>query len=59
MKRFGETGELLVEEAGKVGGEVGLLEAVLGWLEEDLRERGPRNVVPSVHKAYADLEKIE
>jgi CCR4-NOT complex subunit CAF16 len=62
VKRFGETRELLEEEAEKKGkdkGEIGLLEAVLGWLEEDLKERGPRNVVPSEHVAYQDLDKIE
>lgn len=62
VKRFGEAKEILDEEAEKAGknkGEVGLLDAVLGWLEEDLVERGPRNVVPSEDKAYEDLRKIE
>ncbi len=36
-----------------------LLELVLGWLEEDLRERGPRKSQKSEYAAYRHMEKIE
>ena len=60
-KIFGDRKTVLEAEAKKRGmeGEMGLLECVLEWLEEDLIERGPRGVKPSEHKTFADLEKIE
>lgn len=62
VREFGKTEEMVERWKEKAGGrQVGLLEVVLGWLEEDLKERGPRKGrrVKSEKESYADMEKKE
>lgn len=62
IKYFGETQVVLAEEAnrgGKGKNEVGLMDVVLRWLEEDLEERGPRGTKKSESVTYSDLTKVE
>ena len=61
VKYYGETEQVLAAEAergGKGRNEVGLLEVVLRWLEEDLEARGPRGSKKSEAVSYSDLTKV-